>query len=149
MPDPMQNRFRIALLSLFILPGITPTVDAAPAKKPAKKTASVPKKPASSEPKLDDAPLIAALKQIPNGPGLFVAEPVAAKGSEGVAAFGAGCGRWLHLAAAGQPYFDRTPQWWAGDHIRTSLKRKDLRLTAADAPQVARILGITHLAVGE
>src|SRR5690349_21199253 len=99
---------RLALILTLLCVTVAIPVSAAPAKAKAKKSKPAakkpaPKTPAAKAPVIEDAPFISSIKQIPNGPGVFIAEPFAPAGSEAVAAFGAGCGRWLHLVVGGQP----------------------------------------------
>lgn len=82
------------------------------------------------------------------GPGLAVGEPVTATGDPDGAGFGAGCALWLQLAVGGQPQMGQTPLWEALARARTELGRADLQLSPADAPKLAAILGVTHVAVG-
>lgn len=91
-------------------------------------------------------------KASPNPNGLVVAEPqVASKAAPDLAAlgdFGDGCGRWLHLNAAGQAELGGTPLWGAVDDARRTLKRRDARFSAQNLAPLARILGVSHIATG-
>lgn len=80
--------------------------------------------------------------------GLVVCEPVTASTDAEGGRFGDGCGRWLHLMAAGQPELGRTPVWEGLGRAQQQLGRTDLRLALPDAQELARILGATHAAVG-
>src|SRR5205807_8581268 len=93
------------------------------------------------------------LTPVMSGPGVLVAEPVAAGGRDELANFGAGCGRWLHLIIGGQGEFGKTPLWSDNEITWTGLGRNDLRLTRADLATLSKrpslSLGITYLALGE
>ena len=89
---------------------------------------------------------IELLLPVPSGPGLVVCEPVA--DITALADLGSGCGRWLHLMAAGQPELDKTPDWTAITRAEKELGRTDLRLTPAQAAKLAGILGATCAATG-
>ncbi len=83
-----------------------------------------------------------------SGPGVVVCEPVAQNARAQIAAFGAGCGRWLHLAVGGHGEFGKTPLWGAVDDARLAMGKPDLRFAPQDAARLARKLGITHAATG-
>ena len=82
----------------------------------------------------------------PACPGLVVCDPVAAGD---LAAFGVGCGRWLHLMVGGQPALGRTPLLGSLLRARLEMGRTDLCLTPAQARALTAMLGITHVATGE
>ena len=88
------------------------------------------------------------LTPIPNGPGLIVCDPVAAASSRNLANFGAGCGRWLNLAAAGQFNLDRTPLIESTSRAIRELGKTNLALTAGEAFKLPSMNGATHAAVG-
>lgn len=83
------------------------------------------------------------------GRGLVVCEPVAGNAGAGVADFGAGCGRWLHLSVAGLPQLEQTPLWSSLSRAQTELKRTDLRLSPLEARRLSGILGVSHAATGQ
>lgn len=124
---------------------------APPAKPQAAKPSkpSKPSKPGQPAPSLDSHPLIARLTPLESGPGLLVCEPVATGADASMADFGSGCGRWLHLVAAGQPELGKTPLWSSVEHAVRELHRHDLRLNPEQAVKLPRMLGITHVALGE
>jgi len=134
------KRLFLPFLALFLLAsGASPAL----AKKtPKKKSAPA----ASRSPKVH--PLIARLTALPSGNGLLVGEPVAAGVDDKLAAFGAACGRWLHLVAAGQPELGKTAFWDSVNHGRRKLGRMNVRLELDDAVRIKQTLGITHAAVG-
>ena len=72
-------------------------------------------------------------------------EPVAAPET---ASFGTGCALWLQVVVGGQPQFGQTPLWGSLNRARKELGRSDLRLSAVQAPALARALGVTYAAVG-
>jgi tetratricopeptide (TPR) repeat protein len=80
--------------------------------------------------------------------GLLVCEPAPAGTDPALAAFGSGCGRWLHLMAAGQPALACTPLWNSLARAQTELGRTDLRLTPPQTTRLTHILGLTHVATG-
>ena len=82
-------------------------------------------------------------------PGLVVCEPIAAQTAVGIADFGRGCGRWLHLSVAGLPQMGQTPLWSSLERAETELGRTDLCLTVPDAQRLGGILGVTHVAAGQ
>jgi hypothetical protein len=93
-----------------------------------------------------------ALPEVPSptgGPGLVVCEPVAETPNSPEAFIGTGCSMWLQLAVGGLPQLGQTPMWSSVDRARQELGRTDLRLKAAEAPRFARLIGATHVAVGE
>ncbi|MBW3623881.1 MAG: hypothetical protein KY468_10790 [Armatimonadetes bacterium] len=83
-----------------------------------------------------------------SGPGLLIAEPSVVKADPKLAAFGAGCARWLHLFVGGQGSMGQTPLWTSADRVRQELGRKDLRLTPEEAKKLDHMLGISHVALG-
>src|SRR5205823_4499176 len=83
-----------------------------------------------------------------SGPGLVVCDPVAVGADAATASFGDGCARWLHFTVAGQGALGKTPSWSARAVIPQLLGRNDARLSLADAAQLSRALGVTHVAVG-
>lgn len=83
-----------------------------------------------------------------SGPGIVVCEPVTAPADPGAAGFGAGCALWLQLTVGGQPQLGKTPRWESLSRARTELGRPDLQLSAAEAPNLAPILGVTHAVIG-
>lgn len=87
-------------------------------------------------------------KDSPNPNGLVVAEPQVAAEATALGDFGDGCGRWLHLSAAGQPALGSTPLWGAVDDARHVLKRRDARFSTQNLVPLARILGVSHIATG-
>jgi tetratricopeptide (TPR) repeat protein len=85
-----------------------------------------------------------------SGRGLIVFEPVGTAESGGRSSgLGAGCGRWLHLHAAGQGALGRTPFWGSVDDARRALGFSSLQLGTKEAQAVARFTGATHVAVGK
>lgn len=95
-------------------------------------------------------PTPAATTPAPKGlpVGLVVCEPMAPASDADLGRFGDGCGRWLHLMAAGQPELGRTPLWHGLARTQQELGGGNLRLSLLDARELARILGATHVAVG-
>jgi len=88
------------------------------------------------------------LRPLTGSPGVVVCEPVADRADAATAAFGAGCGRWLHLTVGGQAELGQTPLLSSIARAQAELGRSDLRLTPAEADKLYGILGITHVAVG-
>jgi tetratricopeptide (TPR) repeat protein len=90
-----------------------------------------------------------------SGPGLIVCEPLISGAQAGstpgasAANFGAGCGRWLHLSAAGLPQFGKTPSWYGFDYALREMGKSDGRINQKEAAQLAKILAVTHVATGE
>ncbi len=78
--------------------------------------------------------------------GLVVCAPMCATTDMG--RFGDGCGRWLELMAAGQPEMGQSSLWQGLGRAQQELVRSDLRLALPDARKLARILGVTHAALG-
>src|SRR5207244_1680942 len=95
------------------------------------------------------SPLVARLAQLANGPGVLVCEPVARGADAATVDFGAGCARWLHLIVGGQGELRKTPTWTCVQNAQRELKKHDLRLSLEQAAPLHRILGITHVALGE
>lgn len=130
-----------------------PARKAAPARKPtpgkAPKGKPAPKQPEGPGFSVDDHPLVQALAQVNNGPGVLVCEPVGKAAGAETTAFGAGCGRWLHLMVGGHGELGKTPLWSSLHHTQLELGRKDLRLAPTDAARLRQSLGITHAAFGE
>lgn len=91
---------------------------------------------------------IEKLTPLVGSPGVVVCEPVADGADAATAAFGAGCGRWLHLTVGGQAELGQTPLLSSVVRAQTELGRTDLRLSPAEADKMYGILGITHVAVG-
>jgi Flp pilus assembly protein TadD len=81
-----------------------------------------------------------------NRNGLVVAEP---QGTTSLLDFGAGCGRWLHLFAAGQGELASTPLWGSVADSWRDMKRTNGRLGAADVAEFGRRAGVTHVATGQ
>lgn len=117
--------------------------DAPPALIAGSEAATVPPKPLTHWTPVEKLPLSSG------GKGLIVCEPVAVNAGAGVADFGAGCGRWLHLSVAGLPQLDQTPLWSSLNRAQTELKRTDFRLTPQDARRLSGILGVSHAATGQ
>jgi tetratricopeptide (TPR) repeat protein len=90
-----------------------------------------------------------SLTPVESGPGILVCEPVARGASLATAAFGAGCGRWLHFWVAGNPELGKTPLWSWMDLVRQELGKPDLRLTRGDLASLPAAAGLTHVALGE
>jgi tetratricopeptide (TPR) repeat protein len=87
-----------------------------------------------------------------SGPGLVVCEPVLVGRSTpdaSAANFAAGCGRWLHVTAAGLPQFGKTPSWFAFDYALREMGKSDGRLNSKEVAQLAKITAVSHVAVGE
>jgi tetratricopeptide (TPR) repeat protein len=88
-------------------------------------------------------------KTLAMNPGLIVFHP---RTSDVAAAdlldFGAGCGLYLSLMAAGHGQFGQTPLLTTVYRAREELKLPDQRLNAKDAGRVAALTGATHIAVG-
>ena len=78
--------------------------------------------------------------------GLIVCDPIC--GASGLQVFGAGCGRWLDLVAAGQPELGRTPLWETRARAQQEMGRTDFCLAPAQAVALAAISGATHAACG-
>lgn len=147
-----MKRFTFPFVAGALATLLAPLVTcAAPIKKAAPPKATTPKpKAAAPNATLDEHPLIARLKQFPNGPGILIAEPLPAKGTaDATTDLGAGCARWLHLIVGGQGELDRTPLWTSANRLRTELKKPRLQLAPADLPFTARATGVTHVALGE
>ena len=109
---------------------------------------------ANSGPEITSAALthgtpVQQLTPIGVGPGLVVCEPVAMQADTGTAAFGDGCGRWLHFTVAGLPQMGQTPLWSSLERAESEMGRADLRLALPDAKRLASILGVTHVATGQ
>src|SRR5207244_1474163 len=94
------------------------------------------------------APL-SPLTAVASGPGVVVAEPVARQADAAAREFGAGCGRWLQFGVGGHGELGKTPLWSDLDRARRELGQPDLRLNRPEAMQLARVLGVTHVAIGE
>lgn len=92
---------------------------------------------------------VQGLKPISSGAGLVVCEPLAQQKSLKLAAFGAGCTRWLHLHASGQGALGKTPLWGTVGYARKAIGAPNLRLTSAKARELARSAGATHVATGD
>jgi tetratricopeptide (TPR) repeat protein len=84
-----------------------------------------------------------------SGPGIVVCAPVGRNADARTEEFGNGCGRWLRLVAGGHGELGQTPLWSSLDRARRELAKPDLRFSQEDAPKLAPILGVTHVAVGE
>ena len=83
-----------------------------------------------------------------SGPGIVICEPAAASADSAAGRFGTGCACWLQVIVGGQPQLGKTPLWGDLDRARTELGRQDLQLSAAEARNLAPILGVTHAAGG-
>jgi tetratricopeptide (TPR) repeat protein len=95
------------------------------------------------------SPLVARLTQLENGPGILVCEPMGRGADAATVDFGAGCARWLHLIVGGHGELGKTPTWTCVLNAQRELKKHDLRLSLEQAASLHRILGITHVALGE
>ncbi|WP_309722693.1 hypothetical protein, partial [Armatimonas sp.] len=62
--------------------------------------------------------------------------------------FTVGCARWLYLTLGNDPQLTQMPIWYQPAYVGINLGRKDLRITTAEAKDAARILGLTHYALG-
>ena len=82
-------------------------------------------------------------------PGVTICEPIPDAASAGLTDFGAGCTRWLSYAVGGAPELGRTPVWESPDRVKYELHRKEYRISPQDAPRLASILGVTHVATGQ
>ena len=89
------------------------------------------------------------LTPLPSGPGIVVCEPSAQGSAEDLVDFGAGCSRWLYFTVGGSADLGQTPSWGAVDGVRKELAKPSLRLGVDDAIRLGRLLGATHVAVGE
>lgn len=136
----------LAALILFGTTVCPAPAASAPKSRPrrAAKPASRPAKPA---PRRDEPALWTRLTPLPSGPGLQVCEPAGATG--GLAQFGAGCGRWLHLMAAGQPELGRTPLWITSAVVARQFRQSNLSFPPETAVPLGRLVGATHVATGE
>jgi tetratricopeptide (TPR) repeat protein len=86
---------------------------------------------------------------LPSKTGLFVCEPVVnGTNSASISNFGIGCGRWLHVVAAGQPELSRSPLWSDLERIKQELRRDNIQLSPNDARRLRPITGVTHIACG-
>ena len=86
----------------------------------------------------------ADLTPLASGNGAVVFDPVATGADPVVAAFGAGCSRWLNLAVGGHGELGKTPSLGAVNKLRSELHLPDLRLAVANAGRVVALLGATH-----
>lgn len=101
-------------------------------------------------PPLPKPPVIAnQLQATTDGPGPGICEPMAKNTSAVTADFGAGCARWLQFALGANVELGQTPPWNAQARGHKELGTADLRLTATQAARFAKIVGYTHMAVGE
>lgn len=172
-----RTRSSLVFAGMLALGCVASTGNAAPAKKkaPSRPPAPAKKKPAAPAPlalpveppptplsptdprrnppapgltDLREYPLAEAIQPLESGPGLIVCEPVAPAGDPKLAEFGSGCGRWLHLFAAGQGEFGRTPSWvMLGDPWQRLGKTRMGSLD--EAAKIARIKDATHVALGD
>jgi len=94
-------------------------------------------------------PVDDTLRPIPNGPGIQVCAPVAPGGDVALADFGAGCGLWLQWSMGFHPELGQTPRWESVGRASSDLHAPRLRLTLTQGAQLAGILGVTHVAVGQ
>lgn len=94
-------------------------------------------------------PQLNELKQVDNGPGVVICEPVSRNATKEAGELGAGCSRWLQLFVAGQPEFGKTNLFFALGQIAEEMGRKDLRITRREARTLAWRLGATHAVVSE
>ena len=92
------------------------------------------------------APAIAPPRS-PNA-GLIVCDPVSVGSAPALAVFGTACGRWLDLAAAGQPELGQTPFWEARSRCWQEMHWTDFALSPAQAVPLAAMTGVTHAACG-
>lgn len=91
---------------------------------------------------------VRSLSPLESGPGILVFEPVS-EGDAALTAFGAGCGRWLHLVVGGHGELGKTPFWSTGERLQKQMSRSDLRLNLTQAASAANMTGVTHIAVGQ
>ena len=105
--------------------------------------------PEESQPPYLQATDISTISPVDSGPGIVVCEPVVEGADPATADFATGCTRWLHLTVGGRPEFGRTPRWFSLERVPSELGRKDLRIGRTEAGQLASILGVTHVVVGE
>ena len=84
---------------------------------------------------------------IESGTGVVVCEPVAQ--DVATAQFGAGCSRWIEFILGSQPEMGKTPAWTSVNDARRQLGKQDLCLSAADAPKLFDLLGVTHVLTGQ
>jgi hypothetical protein len=97
-----------------------------------------------------DSPYIQRLTPVESGPGVVVCEPVPQAGATAeVADLGNGCARWLNLTVGGHGEFGKTPLWGSTIHALYRLRRSDMRLDQATGARLARLLGLTHVALGQ
>jgi tetratricopeptide (TPR) repeat protein len=87
----------------------------------------------------------AELTPIDAGPGLLIAEP---EGTAALRAFGAGCGRWLHLNAGSQKEFGSTPAWSSVADLSRELGINHVRLLPKHLKDARRCLGVSHVGIG-
>lgn len=119
-----------------IQPPESPTNDNFPAPKPA------------DRPTIVKEATLQGLKPQITGLGIVVCEPAASKAPGDLAAFGAGCGRWLHFTVGGRGEFPQTPLWRDLPRAQHEMGRTDFRLDASHAGRLRRITGTTHAAFG-
>ena len=91
------------------------------------------------------ATYLAKLSPLGSGRGIVVCEPTS---DATLSSFGAGCGRWLHLALAGQSELNATPAWADIDKVRSNMGAPDWRLNLDQALRLHRALGVTNAAIG-
>lgn len=136
-------------LKLPPVPALFATV-MAPAPPPAQQVARAPLPPRPPDPSqvahLAVAAAPGAQGNTTINAGLIVCDPIPR--DPALATFGAACGRWLDLIAAGQPELGRTPYWEARSRARLEMGRADFRLTPAQAVPLAGMTGATHAACG-
>lgn len=99
---------------------------------------------------LDQHPLVARLKQYPNGHGVVVFEPV--PGTDvptNVAQFGSGASRWLNLVVGGHGELSKTPLLVSVAENLPAGSKNNPRLTLAAARGLRTSVGLTHAGLGE
>ncbi len=88
------------------------------------------------------------VKAVNSGPGLFIAEPVVATGSEDLTNFSSGCRKWLQYTMGDNPELGQMPGLLVDVRLKRELKSQNLQFDLARAVKAGNLVGVTHVAVG-
>ncbi len=137
----LYGSYLLSCASVVLLTGCTKPSDSLQQKG---STSSTPTRP--TPPQLPTA-YVESLKTEPTNKGIYIFAPALIQ-TNTLPDFSTGCARWLFLQVGAAPALSQTPAWYQAEYVRINLGRKDLRITPKEGKDAARILGVTHYALG-
>lgn len=104
--------------------------------------------PAQGSPSLSGvgAAYVHGLKPVDSGSGIIIGEAVPNHADVATADFAAACSYWLQVVVGGDGRLGKTPLISDIGKARYLLHKKNMRLSPAEVPAVARLLGVTNVA---